>query len=160
MWRASKSGDAWNQLQVFESWSCCVLWMSVSALYGRKRRSRIKTVSFLLPGVTFEPKVSSNLIKSSWILNQVASNLPPCQAAQKSTGTESRRGLAGPFYILSQYAFCPAIVLKYALLSFACLKRFSFWVDVFSSNHWLFCAGSPGGLPVHSGGTESRGWLK
>lgn len=40
MWRASKSGDAWNQLQVFESWSCCVLWMIVSALYGRKRRLR------------------------------------------------------------------------------------------------------------------------
>ena len=35
---------------------------SVSTLWTEEK---IKTVSFLLPGVTFEPKVSSDLIKSS-----------------------------------------------------------------------------------------------
>ena len=69
---------------------------SVGTLWAEEK---IKTVSFLLPGFTCIEFFKQSLFKFDQnLLYQIASNLPPCQAAQKSTRTESRRGLAGPLF--------------------------------------------------------------
>ena len=62
---------------------------SVGTLWAEEK-IKTKTVSFLLPGFTCIEFFKQSLFKFDQnLLYQIASNLPPCQAAQKSTRTES-----------------------------------------------------------------------